>query len=291
MLLIFSSNANGSAQVHREVDQAFSNGKVVVPLRVEDVRPADELAYYLNTVHWLDALTPPFESRLRQLTAAVQALLATKELAPMRDETILADVATARAEKEARADDERRAQEVEAARLAEQRRSNEEALGQQKKQAAQQQAGTRRRGTSLSILPVAITVPLIYAGSIAFTWWLVAASTGPADFAWAQWLSWSIGGALLWGGYGVALVIQSLSSIGGLLDRLRSNPSTHGPLRFDDIGPLATLPVVAGMALFRGNNFRRKPCCHVTDYQLAAFFGHLVAVYLGVGGTRGLWHE
>ena len=75
MVLIFSGNANGSAQVHREVDQAFGNGKAVVPLRIEDVRPADELAYYLNTVHWLDALTPPIERGLQQLSTAVQALL------------------------------------------------------------------------------------------------------------------------------------------------------------------------------------------------------------------------
>ena len=61
MVLIFSGNANDSTQVQREVDQAFNRGKAVLPLRIEDVKPADELAYYLDTVHWLDALTPPLE--------------------------------------------------------------------------------------------------------------------------------------------------------------------------------------------------------------------------------------
>ena len=55
MVLIFSGNANASAQVHREVDRAFSKGVAVVPLRVENVVPDEGLAYYLNTVHWLDA--------------------------------------------------------------------------------------------------------------------------------------------------------------------------------------------------------------------------------------------
>src|ERR1700744_4859595 len=43
MVLIFSGNANVSAQVHREVDQAFGRSKAVLPLRIEPVRPADEL--------------------------------------------------------------------------------------------------------------------------------------------------------------------------------------------------------------------------------------------------------
>jgi TIR domain-containing protein len=78
MVRIFSGNANASEQVHREVDRAFSKGRAVVPLRIEDVSPADELAYYLDTVHWLDALTPPLERNLEKLVATVQALI-TKE--------------------------------------------------------------------------------------------------------------------------------------------------------------------------------------------------------------------
>jgi hypothetical protein len=73
MVLIFSSKANESKQVHREVNQAFSKGKAVVPLRIEDIQPADELAYYLDTVHWLDAITPPLERNLGQLVTTVGA--------------------------------------------------------------------------------------------------------------------------------------------------------------------------------------------------------------------------
>ena len=79
MVLIFSGSANTSAQVQREVDQAFSNGKPVIPLRIEDVKPGDDLAFYLNTVHWLDALTPPLERNLEKLVVTVQALLAATE--------------------------------------------------------------------------------------------------------------------------------------------------------------------------------------------------------------------
>ena len=91
MVLIFSGNANASAQVHREVDRVFSKGVAVVPLRVENVVPDEGLAYYLDTVHWLDALTPPLGKILQKLVAMVQALspLAERELLserPAQDE-------------------------------------------------------------------------------------------------------------------------------------------------------------------------------------------------------------
>jgi hypothetical protein len=111
MVLIFSGNANDSAQVQREVDQAFGRGKAVVPLRIEDVKPADELAYYLDTVHWLDALTPPLERNLEKLVATVQALLPTTEPAGPGGEPAIDESAAAQAQDAARAEDQRRAQE------------------------------------------------------------------------------------------------------------------------------------------------------------------------------------
>jgi hypothetical protein len=75
MVLIFSSNANHSRQIHREVQQAFDREIPVVPLRVENVAPAQSLSYYMGTVHWLDALTPPLEAHLQQLADAVRRFL------------------------------------------------------------------------------------------------------------------------------------------------------------------------------------------------------------------------
>ncbi|HVA40921.1 MAG TPA: TIR domain-containing protein, partial [Candidatus Binataceae bacterium] len=61
MLLVFSSHANGSPQISREVERAVNKGLVVIPVRVEDVKPSGDLEYFLGTPHWLDAITPPFE--------------------------------------------------------------------------------------------------------------------------------------------------------------------------------------------------------------------------------------
>jgi hypothetical protein len=75
MVLIFSSSANQSRQVHREVQQAFDGEKPVVPFRIENVLPQKTLRYYMGSVHWLDALTPPLEQHLQTLTTSVLSLL------------------------------------------------------------------------------------------------------------------------------------------------------------------------------------------------------------------------
>ena len=67
MLLVFSSHANQSPQVSREVERAVSKGVVVVPVRVEDVKPSGDLEYFLGTPHWLDAITPPFAQHLDRI--------------------------------------------------------------------------------------------------------------------------------------------------------------------------------------------------------------------------------
>ncbi len=78
MVLVFSSHADRSQQVMREVDRAVYNGKIIVPFRIEDVEPSRSMEYYLSTQHWLDALTRPLEKHLELLADTVQNLLATR---------------------------------------------------------------------------------------------------------------------------------------------------------------------------------------------------------------------
>ncbi|MBV8815749.1 MAG: toll/interleukin-1 receptor domain-containing protein, partial [Verrucomicrobia bacterium] len=75
MLLIFSSNANRSEQVTRDVQRAVQHGIPIIPFRIEDVPPARTLDCYLDSSRWLDALTPPFEQHLRELASTIQILL------------------------------------------------------------------------------------------------------------------------------------------------------------------------------------------------------------------------
>jgi hypothetical protein len=76
MVLVFSSKANLSGHIPKEIERAVSKGVTVMPLRIEDVTPAKSLDYFIGSVHWLDALTAPLEAHLERLAANVQTLLA-----------------------------------------------------------------------------------------------------------------------------------------------------------------------------------------------------------------------
>lgn len=75
MVLIFSQNANNSRQIRREVERAITVGIPLVPVRIEDVVPTESLAYFMGTVHWLDAMTPPLENHLVKLADSLKGLL------------------------------------------------------------------------------------------------------------------------------------------------------------------------------------------------------------------------
>src|ERR1700688_892359 len=75
MVLVFSSKANLSGHIPKEIERAVSAGVTGMPLRIEEVAPAKSLDYFIGSVHWLDALTPPLEVHLQKLAANVQPLL------------------------------------------------------------------------------------------------------------------------------------------------------------------------------------------------------------------------
>ncbi len=76
MVLVFTANANDSPQIRREIERAVNRGVAILPLRVEDVLPGKALEYFIGNVHWLDALTPPFEAHLKSLAGTIKIVLA-----------------------------------------------------------------------------------------------------------------------------------------------------------------------------------------------------------------------
>ncbi|MEK6261165.1 MAG: toll/interleukin-1 receptor domain-containing protein [Planctomycetota bacterium] len=79
LILILSSNSNASGHVMREVESALGVGIPVLPFRIEDVQPTKALAYYLKSIHWLDAMTPPLEKHLLSLAATIKVLLSQQD--------------------------------------------------------------------------------------------------------------------------------------------------------------------------------------------------------------------
>lgn len=91
MVLVFSSKANLSGHIPKEIERAVSQGITVMPLRIEDVAPAKSLDYFIGSVHWLDALTPPLEVHLKKLAANVRTLLSRSEAHARGDSAAAAD--------------------------------------------------------------------------------------------------------------------------------------------------------------------------------------------------------
>ena len=84
-IVVFSSDADASPQVRREVERAVSKGKIILPFRIEDVLPSKAMEFCLSNTHWLDALSPPLEAHLSRLCDTVARLLAGEAPPPAGD--------------------------------------------------------------------------------------------------------------------------------------------------------------------------------------------------------------
>jgi TIR domain len=74
VVLVYSSNANESPQIRREVERAVAKRIAIIPFRIEDVPMSKSLEYFISTPHWLDALTPPLERHLDYLAETLRRL-------------------------------------------------------------------------------------------------------------------------------------------------------------------------------------------------------------------------
>jgi uncharacterized delta-60 repeat protein len=81
LTLVFSSEANVSRHVQREVERAVSKGRVILPFRINDVLPSPELEYLISGTHWLDAITPPIEEHIQKLARVAHATLSAHDSA------------------------------------------------------------------------------------------------------------------------------------------------------------------------------------------------------------------
>jgi len=94
MILVFSSHANASPQIRREVERAVHDETVLIPFRIEDVALEKSLEFFLGAPHWLDALTPPLEAHLEKLAVAVRSFLALNESTGQEAVDVLSPIPT-----------------------------------------------------------------------------------------------------------------------------------------------------------------------------------------------------
>jgi len=86
VVLVFSSHANKSEQISREINLAASSSLPIIPFRIENVLPSGPLRYFIGPSHWLDALTPELEKSLAELAETVGYFVSGKSNGPPAQE-------------------------------------------------------------------------------------------------------------------------------------------------------------------------------------------------------------
>lgn len=81
-VLIWSANTNTSNHILNEINQAFDQGITIIPFRIQDIQPTDEMRYYFGRTHWLDAITPPLENHIAILRDTILVNLG-REIQPV----------------------------------------------------------------------------------------------------------------------------------------------------------------------------------------------------------------
>lgn len=75
MLLIFSKSSNNSKRVLDEIYFGISEGKTLLPFRIENLDPSGAMRLHLSSRHWLDAYEPSWKQHINELADAVSAIL------------------------------------------------------------------------------------------------------------------------------------------------------------------------------------------------------------------------
>ncbi len=74
MVLVFSSNANNSDEIKKEMALASQSRKMVIPVRAEDVTPSEDFTYELATRQWIDMFID-WETAIEKLSQQIETAI------------------------------------------------------------------------------------------------------------------------------------------------------------------------------------------------------------------------
>jgi len=75
MVLIVSNNANNSDPVINEITVAAEKKITILPFRIDECIPSDEMKFHIQSRHWLDALSEPREKEIKILARRAEEIL------------------------------------------------------------------------------------------------------------------------------------------------------------------------------------------------------------------------
>jgi hypothetical protein len=74
LVLVLSDESNDSQFVRKEVERAVSKTKLVLPVRIREVKPSGSLEFFISSAQWVDAWKSPMEQHLLPLVAAIKSI-------------------------------------------------------------------------------------------------------------------------------------------------------------------------------------------------------------------------
>lgn len=74
VIVVLTEEANASRAVANELELAFRNQRVIIPVRLKPVAPASSLAFFVNNTQWVDAFHSPLKDRVPELARLLEAI-------------------------------------------------------------------------------------------------------------------------------------------------------------------------------------------------------------------------
>jgi hypothetical protein len=74
VIFVLTEEANLSKAIANELELAFRCQRVIVPVRINPVEPANSLAFFINNTQWVDACYTPLKKRIDEIARMVAAI-------------------------------------------------------------------------------------------------------------------------------------------------------------------------------------------------------------------------
>jgi hypothetical protein len=82
IILVFSKSSNTSHHVFRELEEALLKNIRILPFRIDDEPLSDDMKYFINIHHWLDAYKNSPETYFDELLGSIRSYLGTADNDP-----------------------------------------------------------------------------------------------------------------------------------------------------------------------------------------------------------------
>jgi hypothetical protein len=74
VIFLMTESSNKSGPVQSEIERAFNYNKVIIPIRLKDIKLSKELEFFVAKAQWIDAIVEPLKKRLDLVRDVVHAI-------------------------------------------------------------------------------------------------------------------------------------------------------------------------------------------------------------------------